>query len=94
MKLNNDINRIQIIDVNGKIFFVGLRGASLYEADINDRGGVDLLTVHLRNEYGRLRVAVIGPDGYLYLATSNRDGRGTVNPGDDKIIRIDPKALD
>lgn len=79
--------------LDGKIFFVGLRGASLYEADINDQGGVDSLTVHLRNDFGRLRVVTIGPDGYLYLATSNQDGRGSVNPGDDKIIRINPAGL-
>lgn len=37
---------------------------------------------------GRIREVVQGPDGYLYIATSNRDGRGTVRDGDDKIYRI------
>jgi glucose/arabinose dehydrogenase len=41
--------------------------------------------------YGRLRDAVQGPDGALYFTTSNRDGRGSPRPGDDKIYRISPR---
>ncbi|MEN6372843.1 MAG: PQQ-dependent sugar dehydrogenase [Armatimonadota bacterium] len=41
--------------------------------------------------YGRLRAVVQGTDGRLYVSTSNRDGRGSVQPGDDKILRIGPK---
>ncbi|HEY5620617.1 MAG TPA: hypothetical protein VIK88_03075, partial [Candidatus Bathyarchaeia archaeon] len=35
-----------------------------------------------------LRDVVQGPDGFIYVATSNRDGRGSPNPSDDKILRI------
>ena len=38
--------------------------------------------------YGRLRDVNSGPDGSLYLLTSNRDGRGSPLPGDDKIYRL------
>ena len=38
--------------------------------------------------YGRLRDAVVGPDSALYVLTSNRDGRGRPQPGDDRILRI------
>lgn len=40
---------------------------------------------------GRLRDVVAGPDGRLYLLTSNRDGRGNPRPGDDRIYRLDPR---
>ncbi len=73
---------------NGNIFFTGLRGSSLYKVDISKNPVV--LDKYLENKFGRLRVVVLGPDGYFYLATSNRDGRGELFEGDDKIIRVDP----
>ena len=43
----------------------------------------------LRNGiYGRLRDVVAGPDGHLYVLTSNTDGRAELRPGDDKILRL------
>jgi quinoprotein glucose dehydrogenase len=42
-----------------------------------------------RGRFGRLRDAVAGPDGALYVLTNNRDGRGRVRAGDDRILRID-----
>jgi glucose/arabinose dehydrogenase len=41
--------------------------------------------------YGRIRDVVAGPDGSLYMLTSNRDGRGTSRKGDDKILKLTPK---
>ena len=32
----------------------------------------------------------MSPDGYLYFTTSNRDGRGRRQPGDDKLMRLLP----
>ena len=39
---------------------------------------------------GRLSDVVAGPDGGLYIATSNRDGIGVPAPGDDRIVRLAP----
>ncbi|MCT7970881.1 PQQ-dependent sugar dehydrogenase [Laspinema olomoucense] len=44
--------------------------------------------VYLQGEYGRLREAIMGPDGELYITTSNCDGRGGCPPDGDKILRI------
>lgn len=38
--------------------------------------------------YGRLRDVTVGPDGHLYVCTSNTDGRAELRPRDDKILRI------
>ncbi len=43
---------------------------------------------YYKGKYGRLRDVVLGPDGYLYILTSNRDGRGIPREGDDKILRF------
>jgi glucose/arabinose dehydrogenase len=43
-------------------------------------------------DFGRLRTVVEGPDGALYALTNNRDGRGSPQEGDDRILRIVPPA--
>ena len=43
-----------------------------------------------QGEFGRLRAVVMGPDGYLYFTTSNRDGRGSRRQGDDRLLRLGP----
>jgi glucose/arabinose dehydrogenase len=40
---------------------------------------------------GRIRDVVQGPDGFLYVATSNRDGRGQPGPDDDRVLRLVPR---
>ena len=43
------------------------------------------------DRYGRLRDILVGPDGAVYIATSNHDGRARgVGPfeGNDKVLRI------
>jgi glucose/arabinose dehydrogenase len=78
---------------NGSLYFSGLRGSKLYQAPLRDDGSIAGLHEWLSNAYGRLRAVVHGADGYLYITTSNRDGRGTVRSGDDKILRIHPDFL-
>jgi aldose sugar dehydrogenase len=47
--------------------------------------------VLIEGTYGRIRDIIQGPDGYLYLATSNRDGRGKPKAEDDRVIRLAPQ---
>jgi glucose/arabinose dehydrogenase len=42
------------------------------------------------NTFGRLRDVCISPDGKVYIAVSNRDGRGSPKADDDKIVEITP----
>jgi glucose/arabinose dehydrogenase len=42
----------------------------------------------LSGRYGRIRTVVAAPDGTLWVATSNRDGRGSPREGDDRIIAV------
>ena len=42
--------------------------------------------------FGRLRDAVTGPDGCLYVLTSNRDGRGQPQARDDRVLRACPSS--
>jgi len=43
-----------------------------------------------QDEFGRLRDVATGPDGYLYILTSNQDGRENPESNDDRILRIIP----
>lgn len=79
--------------LDGSIYFAGLRGSTLYEAKIND-GEVVELEKHLEDRFGRLRAVVKGPEDYLYISTSNTDGRGNPVSSDDRILRIAPEKLD
>jgi glucose/arabinose dehydrogenase len=79
--------------VDGQVFFAGLRGQALYSADVNADGTITNFRQRFTADFGRLRGVVLGPDGFLYITTSNRDGRGTVGATDDRIIRVAPELL-
>lgn len=73
------------------VFFGGLRGEALYEANIED--SKITLKEYFQDDYGRIRDVVLGPDDLLYITTSNKDGWGDPVVGDDKIIKINPRKL-
>lgn len=66
----------------------GLRSVTLYRIDFSgeepDMGPI------VQGHYGRLRTVVQGPDGLLYILTSNRDERQEPDEDDDRLIRIIP----
>ena len=75
----------------GDLLIATLRGEHLRRVTI-DRAG-DQVTRDdpvYRGRFGRLREVVEGPDGGIYLLTSNTDGRGSPSRGDDRIIRVVP----
>lgn len=77
--------------LKNSLFFGGLRGQALYEVSL--AGDKITIKEHFKNQFGRIRDVVLGPDQMLYITTSNNDGRGTPNSGDDKVIRINPGKL-
>ncbi len=77
----------------GSLLFTGLRGQTLYrvQLDPSDPRKAGQLERHFYRRFGRLRDVLEGPDGNLYLLTSNRDGRGSPINDDDRIIRMNLK---
>ena len=81
----------KIPEWTGKIFVAALRGTHLHMLDIDLENNV--LVSHSRlflDSFGRLRDVQTGPDGYLYLLTSNQDGRLAPALGDDRVLRVVP----
>ena len=80
----------------GDLYLASLGGKTLLRIRLHPEGdeyrvdSIERLFADSRgaSRYGRLRAVTVGPDGALYVATSNRDGRGSVQPGDDRILRI------
>ena len=79
----------KIEDWYGKYFVATLRGSHLRMLDLDVTGNQVIESEALfAEEFGRLRNAKMGPDGNLYVLTSNQDGRGSPDPNDDRILRI------
>jgi Glucose/sorbosone dehydrogenases len=77
----------------GKLLAAALVGEELLAFPMNkDRTEVKGAETWLKGTYGRLREVIQSKDGSIYITTSNRDGRGIPNAGDDKILRLVPKG--
>lgn len=74
----------------GSLIIATLRSEHLQRVVFNPQSPqqVERHEVYLQGKYGRLREAIMGPDGELYVTTSNCDGRGNCPSQQDKILRI------
>lgn len=76
-------------------FFVAtLRGTHIRRVRIDPASPRRIMAQEqlLEGRFGRIRDVITGPDGFLYFATSNNDGRGSVTSDDDRIARLMPAS--
>jgi glucose/arabinose dehydrogenase len=79
-------------ELKNKLLVATLRGKHLriMEIDFKEIKVINHYAI-LSNMLGRIRDVVEGPDGYIYIATSNKDGRGIPALDDDRIVKLIPK---
>lgn len=73
----------------GNLFFGCLGGRRIIRVVLDGRKVVSQENL-LEGTLGRIRELEVGPDGYIYFSTSNRDGRGNPATDDDRIMRLVP----
>jgi len=82
-------NSDKLSNFTGKFFVATLAKKSLKMLELDtDENKILSVTTLLDKEFGRLRDVVEGPDGNLYILTSNTDGRGIPTSNDDRILKI------
>lgn len=74
---------------DGALWMASLRGERLWRITL-EKGRATKAEDFFVGSYGRLRTVVVAPDGNLWVTTSNRDGRGTEQPRDDRILVVRP----
>ena len=76
----------------GNLVFAALKSSHLQRVALEppEYRAVASSQTLFQGQFGRLRAVVMGPDGYLYFTTSNRDGRGSPREGDDRLLRLGP----
>lgn len=79
-------------DGSTTVLVAALRGRSLWRVDVDQRGEVLDRRRLLEGRYGRLRAVEVGPDGRIWLLTSNTS-RGNPEADDDRVIVLAPDVL-
>ncbi len=72
-------------DFEFPFIMASMRASNVYQVDFDE--GLSSQKSILSG-IGRVRDVVQGPDGYLYVITSNTDGKGFPAANDDKLLRI------
>lgn len=72
--------------IDGTVYIAALRGERVWSyAPSRPDDGAWVAT--FTETYGRVRDVAAGPDGRLWLLTSNTDGRGQPRKGDDRLVQ-------
>ncbi len=72
----------------GSVWMAGLRGERLWRIPLKGTETSADPQAFLTGEYGRLRTVVSAGGDKLWLTTSETDGRGSPEGGDDKILEL------
>ena len=75
------------LGISDMMVLAALRGTALYAFEVDDGSNVRSHSTILSG-MGRIRDVNQGPDGFLYVITSNTDGKGFPEKDDDKLLRI------
>lgn len=74
--------------IAGRELYVGaLAGRRLWRIALNGRSAARPQAL-FTERYGRIRAVAAAPDGSIWFSTSNRDGRGDPQDGDDRILQV------
>ncbi|MDO8145829.1 sorbosone dehydrogenase family protein [Isoptericola sp. 178] len=74
-----------LAQLGGTLFVANLRGEALRAVPVDDPSTSAVVV----DDEGRLRDAVVAPDGSLWVLTNNTDGRGSPGEDDDRILRLE-----
>ncbi len=85
----DDASPSGIAYAEGSVWMAGLRGERLWRIPLKGTGEAAEPQSFLEGEYGRLRTVVAAGGGRLWLVTSNTDGRGDPEKGDDRILELE-----
>lgn len=69
------------------VYVAALRGQRLWRVPLNPDGPTGTPDAYLEGALGRLRTVEVGPDGSLWILTSNTF-RGEPRPGDDRLVTV------
>jgi glucose/arabinose dehydrogenase len=76
------------VAIRGDELYLGaLQGQAVLRVRLSGQSA-EKLSPLLQEAYGRIRTVERAPDNSLWVTTSNRDGRGIPEPGDDRILRL------
>ncbi|MEE1760140.1 PQQ-dependent sugar dehydrogenase [Streptomyces sp. SP18BB07] len=73
----------------GSVWMAGLRGQRLWRVPLDGTKTAAAPQPFLEGDYGRLRTVVSAGGDKLWLVTSETDGRGSPENGDDKILELE-----
>ena len=87
----DDASPSGLVYIDGTFFLAGLGGQRLWVITVDAAGAASATALYV-GQYGRLRDVTTGPgtgsDASLWILTDNTDGRGSPQPGDDRILQV------